>query len=410
MRKHIIGLLLFGGIAVTSAPAHAKPPIRIERLDRMPVISVFAGETANRYAEIRARTLRKVTGFDFLASDLTRAGGDEKIRRSNVRLVPRRPRFRRGRSTLLRIHVLNVPAPGTYTGRVAFSFANNERIELPLRLVVKPFTLRASAETVRVRLAHCPDFKLCELFKPFMPARVFRDERHMTLRANPSAPVVVNDVDALLSDDDGDSLTKDVVNASFDKPKRYARARTISVPIQIDREAIEPGDYAGQLLVHVQGLNEPVEVAVDLDVRREPLLPLLLIALGVMLGRLIRKLHQPPEGGDAGREPAARGEPIERPPKPHNAKERFQATLRWLTERVSGIRRDFAGTRGIWLWQAILAVLLVVGLTAVGFHTLYAKDSTTFGAGGLGDYITLVAWGLSADVASRTIATIGRAP
>jgi hypothetical protein len=52
--------------------------------------------------------------------------------------------------------------------------------------------------------------------------------------------------------------------------------------------------------------------------------------------------------------------------------------------------------------KPVLFVLLLIGLLVLGMYTLYIKN-TTFGADILYDYFSLLAWGLSADVAQRTL-------
>jgi len=82
----------------------------------------------------------------------------------------------------------------------------------------------------------------------------------------------------------------------------------------------------------------------------------------------------------------------------------------WWTE-VRAYLGDSARNRerGAWLalhvWRPLMHVLLFLGLVAVGFSTLYLNQPT-FGAQPFGDYLTLILWGLSADVARRTLATL----
>lgn len=54
--------------------------------------------------------------------------------------------------------------------------------------------------------------------------------------------------------------------------------------------------------------------------------------------------------------------------------------------------------------QKVLFLLLVTLLGAAGLGTLYISNGAILGASPLSDYVTLFAWGLTADVASRTLA------
>ncbi|MDQ3705295.1 MAG: caspase family protein [Chloroflexota bacterium] len=57
--------------------------------------------------------------------------------------------------------------------------------------------------------------------------------------------------------------------------------------------------------------------------------------------------------------------------------------------------------------RPLLYLALLVGLAIVGLQTFYVENGATFGAQPLADYLSLVLWGLSADVTSRTLTTLG---
>ena len=59
--------------------------------------------------------------------------------------------------------------------------------------------------------------------------------------------------------------------------------------------------------------------------------------------------------------------------------------------------------RAYWFVRPVLYGVLLVGLTIVGLNTLYIEKGETFGARPLSDYFGLLLWGLSADVASRSL-------
>ena len=59
-----------------------------------------------------------------------------------------------------------------------------------------------------------------------------------------------------------------------------------------------------------------------------------------------------------------------------------------------------------YLARPLLKVVLLVLLVYVGLLTLYVDGSATFGSRRLVDLLALFTWGLSSDVASRTLANI----
>lgn len=64
-----------------------------------------------------------------------------------------------------------------------------------------------------------------------------------------------------------------------------------------------------------------------------------------------------------------------------------------------------AGTR-FFVLRPIFFVALLILLTLVGLKSLYIDNGTTFGSGGLYDYLGLFMWGLSAEIAQRTLQTL----
>ncbi|MEN6373489.1 MAG: hypothetical protein ABFD75_01745 [Smithella sp.] len=80
----------------------------------------------------------------------------------------------------------------------------------------------------------------------------------------------------------------------------------------------------------------------------------------------------------------------------------------WLAKMMatlSGIEFMNAEFR-YWFVSPLLFLILLVGLALLGLQTLYINAGSTFGAGGLYDYLGLFLWGLSADVAQRTLQTL----
>jgi hypothetical protein len=82
--------------------------------------------------------------------------------------------------------------------------------------------------------------------------------------------------------------------------------------------------------------------------------------------------------------------------KPQGNFRRFMVTLSGVSDRVRA-------ETTFWLVRPLLSLVLLVGLSAVGVGSLYVDNGTTFGAKPFSDYLGLILWGLSADVASRSL-------
>jgi hypothetical protein len=70
---------------------------------------------------------------------------------------------------------------------------------------------------------------------------------------------------------------------------------------------------------------------------------------------------------------------------------------------LSGLSDLVRAEATYWFVRPLLYGVLLVGLTIVGLNTLYIEKGETLGARPLSDYLGLLLWGLSADVASRSL-------
>lgn len=73
---------------------------------------------------------------------------------------------------------------------------------------------------------------------------------------------------------------------------------------------------------------------------------------------------------------------------------------------LSGVPNRVRAEATFWVVRPLLSLILLVGLSAVGVGSLYVENGTTFGARPFADYLGLILWGLSADVASRSLSSL----
>ncbi|MDA1193948.1 MAG: hypothetical protein O2894_02080 [Planctomycetota bacterium] len=105
----------------------------------------------------------------------------------------------------------------------------------------------------------------------------------------PTAAVVAGVVETI-KDRDGvapppGTLTADLIAGSTIAPGFG------TLPVRIDRRSVAPQHYTGMLLIDLEGHPEHVAVPVDIAVRAPPLLPLVLVVLGILFGRLARYMR-----------------------------------------------------------------------------------------------------------------------
>ncbi|MEB3359558.1 MAG: hypothetical protein VKK04_22725 [Synechococcales bacterium] len=87
------------------------------------------------------------------------------------------------------------------------------------------------------------------------------------------------------------------------------------------------------------------------------------------------------------------------PLSPPERLSRFLVTLSGLSDQVRA-------EATFWFVRPLLYLVLLTGLTLTGLNTLYIETGETFGARPMADYLALLLWGLSADVASRSLSSL----
>jgi hypothetical protein len=88
------------------------------------------------------------------------------------------------------------------------------------------------------------------------------------------------------------------------------------------------------------------------------------------------------------------------------------ALLMWVVQLrrslifLSGVSSAVRTEATLWVVRPLLSLALLFGLSVVGIRALYVEKGATFGADPFADYLGLVLWGLSADVASRSLSNL----
>ena len=71
---------------------------------------------------------------------------------------------------------------------------------------------------------------------------------------------------------------------------------------------------------------------------------------------------------------------------------------------LTGLSLNIRAAGGIMLWlRGLLYICLIIILIFVGMDKFYISEGAYFGAKPFNDYFGIIIWGLSADIASRTL-------
>ena len=225
----------------------------------------------------------------------------------------------------------------------------------------------------------------CWLDHRLLPDSAFLNGDVVPLNNTTLVVVTIEDVQISLI---GERTNFRITNAQVAPPKEDLDfpARSLrNLHLTIHRDSIPPDHYTGSLYLTLAGRDDQIVLPVDITMRTGASLALLALFIGIILGRLLKFAERVTEGETRG------AQSLSRP-------------MRFIAF-VTGV--DTAGAKSQIIVRFLLWIALIVLLVFVGMKTLYVEQGVTFGAGGFADYLSLIVWGLSADVAGRTLANLG---
>jgi hypothetical protein len=507
--------------------------------DPLEINEVLDGQTTSFGGNIRL-TLSAANNLEVLVlpSDL-RCSTDPniKIDRGNVTILDHlilpmdQPRD-------VRVTITNVTRPCEYEGLLKFLVsaqpqANALEVKLRMKITARP-DLRPVVPNPAFQIVRCGNRVACTLANWLLPSALTGDQRNVQLDNLSISEVKVTGIELLLR---GEKTGHVVTSTDVTVPAstQIPGGKMSPVVVQINRSSLPADRYQGSLRLQVHGLDHPINVNLTMDVRNGPLLALLVLLAGIIVGRIMQSMSTPEAqsqlklmkryytlqtiGDDVYNENAHNyleqqmenirrrielaAEPeetlnqelkkietyaqfllnievieqqlnalglealaAELEPKIRGCRlalmnddinkaeqlrkevetrlreaaedssmgasanllkaavkgfQQFGNKLAELTaqpvraptsriaERVQNVVVTLAGSPRVrtearyWIARPLLFLILLVILVLIGLQTLYINAGATFGAGGVYDYLGLFIWGLSADVAQRTL-------
>lgn len=352
-----------------------------------------------------------------------------------------------------------IEIPGEYQGQIQLMLPGQTitqavSIKLKVTALAKP-TLVAlpGSEQVKLRLVQCQGLD-CNLAGLFLPASAFLDRYELQFDNPSQSDVTITDAKVVgRGEFTGYPLTLSQLGLPA-TPYVLPAGKTGSITVTLNRDLIPPDHYAGTVYLTMQGRSEHLTFPVDLNMRTGPFWAIVLLLIGIVLGRLFKYLQersQPPsEALEAANQLEYRvkqAHPDDQKTLEGQADDRITQTVQpaedassaaaaadqaesdaaavatpaeplptaksvWLL-RIKGWLLGLSGSSGQikaettpWIVRPLLYFALLIGLLVVGLNALYIDKGLTFGANPLTDYFALVFWGLSADVASRTLSNL----
>ncbi len=481
-----------------------------------------------------------VTDFKVLPSDLTGDADQPTVGRQNVTLVPPH-NLENGVPKDFRVKVGGLQKPGTYRGQILLlspGWRMSKAVEIKLQVTATPVpkvTLFEGGESLKMNLVNCDTWVDCRLAEFLLPRSALDESWQIYLDNQSKAEIaVVKATVVVKGEKNGTQLTNQNL-VGPDLPRGLAADKgLVAFPLTVKRKQIPPDHFIGGIYLSFAGSDEKLKVPVDLNVRAGPLWALVILFLGIVLGRVVkfmqerggpqadaltrvnrlqydlnrahaddRGILQPQldevrravyrerletvttrldtvrsrltvleelrrieaslkgkqhplingieqkierardnislkqdvkdlmeeiakdlaqlrttltkkgelvdpqitaagEAAESGRVAATQAAPVELPAAETGRKVWARNTLAALT----GLSDEIRAEATLWLVRPLLYLFLLVMLALVGLNTFYIVGGTTFGAAPLADYLSVLLWGLSADVASRTLSNL----
>ncbi|MDZ8226524.1 hypothetical protein [Nostoc sp. ChiVER01] len=538
MKRWITAALLILLICPAPAVAQTNVKIEVDAKDKPLEVKGWLGEENALISNIRLTASGgSITAWTFLPSDLKRTEGDEVIGRQQIELIGER-KLEAGLPTDFQVKLNGVKLPGTYQGQIEILLPSQKRSEA----LVIPLTVKAKArpalvpvkdsEQVQLQLVRCSWD--CGLAHLLLPDSAFQAQRLIYLDNPNQATVLLTSAEVILQGKQTNyQITKTEVEPPL-SPQTLAANKIISLPLKWERSQIPPDRYTGAVYLTMEGREGRLSIPVDLSMRTGPAMPIFVLLVGIVLGRLfkymqekgipqsdalakvyevenmiaqvdqqdqeiltpmvnkvrnsvsqmdletvnadlakikerlncltsLRKIEQQLEGME--QDPAVGGEKgilakitearnriksenddqakellqqiqdslveisnpmmgADQKPDPsltaaaneaaaailaaagQKTKSNRFAWLRRLLIAIAGVSNELRAETTLWIVRPLLSLTLLVGLSLVGIRALYVEKGITFGADPFSNYLELILWGLSADVASRSLSNL----
>ncbi len=147
-------------------------------------------------------------------------------------------------------------------------------------------------EHIQLQLVNCWEGLDCALARLILPQSALINHRQLNLDNRDTTPVEIINTDIVLSGNlTNYQLTAE--NIFFDKKVKSLPANRISnLSLNIDRSQLPPEQYMGAIYLTLANRAERFILPIGIDVRVGPLIPLIVIFLGIIIGRLIKYMNE----------------------------------------------------------------------------------------------------------------------
>ncbi|MEC4894650.1 MAG: hypothetical protein SAL07_14880 [Oscillatoria sp. PMC 1051.18] len=272
--------------------------IDVDTTDKPLEITGWLGEENGFIGNLRLTAPEEdVVSFTFLPSDLKRKDTARQITRQQIELIGE-PQLEAGVPKDFQVKVTAIQAPGIYEGQIELLPSGQLRSEA----VVIPLTVNAKArpnlvalpdsEQLQLQLVHCSWWLDCVLARVLLPANAFQNQWLLRFNNPVEASVSLTNAEVVLvGKQTGYQITETEVEPP-PSPETLAANQIVRLPLKWERSQIPPDRYTGAVYLTLEGGEEMLRIPVNLSMRSGPLIPLLVLLVGIILGRLFKYMQE----------------------------------------------------------------------------------------------------------------------
>lgn len=281
-------------LLITPTPAFADTIITVDAKDKPLQIKGWLNEENTLIGSIRLSAPAKVEQFQFLASDLQRQEGDEIIGRQQVSFIGE-TKLQAGIPKDFQVKVSNPQSPGIYKGQIEIRFPSQKPQIVDINVLVKArpkLTFVRGNEQVQLQLTQCNWWLDCALARSIFNKSAFLQTWDLAFDNTEDASVKVTGAEVLLKGEQtGYQLSSNQIQVP-NIPQTLKPDQIVKLPLNWETNKIPPDRYTGAVYLSLEGGKERLIIPVNLTMRIAPLMPLFILFLGIICGRLTKYMQE----------------------------------------------------------------------------------------------------------------------
>ena len=236
----------------------------------------------------------KVEQYTFLASDLQRQSGDEIIARQKISFIGE-TKLQAGIPKDFQVKVSNPESPGTYKGQIEIRLPATKPQIININVLIKArpnLKLLRGNEQVQLQLTQCSWWLDCGLAHLLFPKSAFLQNWDLAFDNTEDASVTVTSAEVLLKGEQtGYQLNSNQIKVP-NIPQTLKADQIVKLPLSWDSKKIPSDRYTGVAYISLENAKERLIIPINLTMRIAPLVPLSVLIIGIICGRLIKYMQE----------------------------------------------------------------------------------------------------------------------